>query len=115
MNMSIEKSGSVVVVEVAETTIGAGVAEEFRDRIRSELPDEDGQLVVGLTDVDALDTAALGALVSLLLAVRPAGRVVLYGVGEGVAQSLRASLLDVVFACEETKEAALAHFSAASA
>lgn len=76
VKMSIEKSGSVVVVDVAETTLGAGVAEEFRDRIRSELPDEDGQLVVGLTDVDALDTAALGALVSLLLAVRPAGRVV---------------------------------------
>ena len=112
MNVNVEKSGNVIVVEVNETQIGADAADEFRSCVQSALPAEGGQLMIGLSQVDFMDSSGLGVLVSLLKAVRPGGDLVLYGLRPSVSEILSLTHLDAVFTCEDTKEAALARFSA---
>ena len=114
MNLNLVKKDGVLLARIDETQVGAGVADELRSRIQAELPEADAQLAVDLTKVDFMDSSCLGVLVSLLKAVRPGGDLVLFGMRPSVAEILRLTHLDAVFACEEEEAAALAHFAADS-
>lgn len=111
MNLTIEKKGTVVVVHVADTQVGADIADEFRMRVQAEIPEEGAQVAMDLSQVDFMDSSGLGVLVSLLKAVRPSGDLVLFGMRPSVAEILRLTHLDAVFVCEEAEDAAVAHFS----
>ena len=108
MNMNIETKGSIVVAQVEDTQIGADSADEFKARILEQLPTEKGQIAVNLAKVDFMDSSGLGALVSLLKAVRPEGELVLYGMKASVKEILRLTHLDAVFQCESNEEGAMA-------
>lgn len=110
MNVAIERKGPVAVVRVEGTQIGADTAEKFRSGILSEIEPKGAKLVIDLSRVDFIDSSGLGALVSLLKAVRPDGDLVLFGMKSGVREILRLTHLDAVFPCQKDEAAALAAF-----
>jgi anti-sigma B factor antagonist len=112
MNLSMERKGDVLVARLDETQVGADLADELRNRIQAELPETGGQLAVDLSKVDFMDSSGLGALVSLLKAVRPAGDLVLFGMRPSVIEILRLTHLDAVFSCAAEESGAVARFAA---
>jgi len=114
VQVSSEPHGAVVVLRVGETQILADRAEGFRTRLLAAVPAEGGRVAVDLRKVDFLDSAGLGALVSLLKAVRPEGELVLFGARPSVREILRLTHLDSVFPCEDDEAGALALLAAGS-
>lgn len=114
MNVSIDKKDPAVIVRVLDTQLGADSAEEFKTHVTTNIPADGARVAIDLTKVDFVDSSGLGALVSLLKAVRPAGDLVLFGLRPGVKEILRLTHLDAVFPVETTEEAALATFAQAS-
>jgi anti-sigma B factor antagonist len=114
VNVNIDSKGAAVVARVLDAQLGADSAEEFKNKVTAAIPADSARLAIDLTQVDFVDSSGLGALVSLLKAVRPSGDLVLFGMRPGVKEILRLTHLDAVFRCETTEEAALANFAQAS-
>ncbi len=112
IRMSSESRGPAVLVRVDETQILADRADAFRARLLASIPAKGGGVAVDLGRVDFLDSSGLGALVSLLKAVRPGGELVLFDVRPSVREILRLTHLDSVFACEPDETSALSHLGA---
>ena len=108
MQMNVETRGTIVVARVDQPQLGADSADEFKSRILGELPNEGGQIAVDLSRVEFMDSSGLGAMVSLLKAVRPAGDLALFGMKSSVQEILRLTHLDAVFSCHRDEETALA-------
>jgi anti-sigma B factor antagonist len=107
MKIKLETKGSVLVANVEETQIGADSAEEFKNKILAGLPTEKRRVAVNLSKVEFVDSSGLGALVSLLKAVRPGGNLVLFGLKSSVREILRLTHLDTVFNCQSDETHAL--------
>lgn len=108
VQVTSEAKGPAVVLRVEETQILADRADTFRRCLLAAVPPVGGRVAVDLRKVDFLDSSGLGALVSLLKAVRPEGELVLFGVRASVREILRLTHLDAVFPCEEDEAKALA-------
>jgi anti-sigma B factor antagonist len=111
VNVTIESKDQVVLVRVDELQIGADNADDFKTRVHGALPEEGGRLAIDLSKVDFVDSSGLGALVSLLKTLRPAGEMVLFGIRPSVGEILRLTHLDAIFRREETEQAALAQLA----
>jgi anti-sigma B factor antagonist len=111
MQIVIQNKGPVLLVRVEENQIGADTADEFRSKILAQTPREGARLALDLSRVEFVDSSGLGALVTLLKAVRPAGELVLFGLKPGVQEILRLTHLDSIFTCKPNEEAAMAAFS----
>lgn len=109
IQLSSEDRGGTALIRVEETQILADRADAFRARLLSCVPSAGGGVALDMGRVDFLDSSGLGALVSLLKAVRPAGELVLFDVRPSVREILRLTHLDSVFACEPDESAALSH------
>jgi anti-sigma B factor antagonist len=112
IRLSTEARGSATVVRVDETRILADRAASFRAVLLGCVPESGARLAVDLQKVDFLDSSGLGALVSLLKAVRPDGEFVLFGVRPSLREILRLTHLDAVFPCEADEASALACLTA---
>ena len=97
VDVQLETKDGIVIARVAETQIGAELADEFKSRILEKLPAENGRLAIDLSKVDFMDSSGLGSLVSLLKTVRPGGELVLFGMRPSVLEILRLTHLDAVF------------------
>ena len=112
IQLTTETRGSVLLVRVGETQILADRAAAFRAGLLGCVGSEAARLAVDLHKVDFLDSSGLGALVSLLKAVRPDGELVLFGVRPSLREILRLTHLDSVFPCETDEAAALSLLAA---
>lgn len=110
MKLTIEaKENDIVFVHVDELQIGADLADDLKTKVEAALPSEDARLAIDLSKVDFMDSSGLGALVSLLKRVRPAGgSLALFGVRPSVMEILRLTHLDSVFSTFEGEAEALA-------
>ena len=108
MNVAIEQKGAVSLVRVDETQIGADSAEEFKTGIMNGIEVKGAKVAIDLSRVDFIDSSGLGALVSLLKAVRPDGDLVLFGLRSGVREIMRLTHLDAVFSLKDDESEALA-------
>lgn len=111
MKIEIETKGPILLVRIQESQIGADCADEFRSKILASIPRENARVALDLRLVDFMDSSGLGALVSLLKAVRPNGELVLFGLKSSVQEILRLTHLDSVFVSAATEDAAFAQFS----
>ncbi len=111
MKITIETRGAVLLVRVQASQIGADTADEFRAKVHGEIPREGARVALDLTQVEFMDSSGLGALVSLLKAVRPSGELVLFGLKPSVQEILRLTHLDTVFVAAATEEAAFGLFT----
>jgi anti-sigma B factor antagonist len=73
MAISVRKVKDVVIMDFSGPfTVGESIA-EFREEVRRQLDQGMRKFVWNLRDVDSLDSAALGALVSAYTIVRARG------------------------------------------
>ncbi len=115
MQIAIETKGAILMIRVQESQIGADSADAFRAKVHAAIPKEGARVALDLRRVEFMDSSGLGALVSLLKAVRPNGELVLFGLKPGVQEILRLTHLDTVFVSAVTEDAALAQFSKSQA
>ncbi|MFN8176692.1 MAG: STAS domain-containing protein [bacterium] len=108
VQVTTETAGPVVILRVDETQVLADRAESFRTRMLAVIPPVGGRLAIDLRKVDFLDSSGLGALVTVLKAVRPEGELVLFGLRPSVREILRLTHLDSVFLCEPDEAKAIA-------
>lgn len=111
MKTTIETKGAVLLVRVQAIQIGADTADTFRAQVLKDVPREGARVALDLSQVEFMDSSGLGALVSLLKAVRPTGELVLFGLKPSVQEILRLTHLDSVFVAAATEEAAFALFT----
>jgi anti-sigma B factor antagonist len=111
MKIAIETKGAVMLVRVQANQVGADTADQFRTQILKDLPREGARVALDLTLVEFMDSSGLGALVSLLKAVRPTGELVLFGLKPSVQEILRLTHLDSVFVAAPNEDAAFALFT----
>ena len=86
--------------------LDAMVAGEFRQSAVAAVGTHT-RMVVVLTDVKSMDSSGLGALVSLLKALPPGGKLLLVGAQPAVRSLLTVTRLDKVFPLFDTVDAAL--------
>jgi anti-sigma B factor antagonist len=113
VRITSETRGPVVVLRVEEAQVLVDRAEAFRARMLAATPAVGGRLAVDLAKVEFLDSSGLGALVTVLKAVRPGGDVVLFGLRPSVLEILRLTHLDSVFSCQPDEAGALAFLTGA--
>jgi anti-sigma B factor antagonist len=111
MNITIETKGPVLLARVQSTQVGADTSDEFRSKVIAAIPREGARVALDLSQVEFMDSSGLGALVSLLKAVRPSGELVLFGLKPSVQEILRLTHLDSVFVAVATEDAAIATFT----
>ncbi|MBM3286344.1 MAG: STAS domain-containing protein [Candidatus Eisenbacteria bacterium] len=109
--MQIRRLGAVVILRPEDTELGADVAEAFKAEGLAVIPPQGGMVAVDLAGIEFMDSSGLSALVALLKRTRPAGSLVLFGVGPAVREILRLTRLDGVFPVCESEAEALSWFS----
>lgn len=114
VKVTSETHGPVVVLRVDENQVLADRANDFRACMLAAVPATRGRMAIDLGKVDFLDSSGLGALVTVLKAVRPEGDLVLFGLRPSVREILRLTHLDSVFVCESDEARAIALLSGAT-
>ncbi|MDD7971853.1 STAS domain-containing protein [Roseinatronobacter alkalisoli] len=97
MQLSIGQSAGALVIDVLETRLDAAVALAFKDAIRSATAHPGSPVILGLSNVEFMDSSGLGAIVGamkLLGAERP---LELAAPSVGVMKVFRLTRMDTVF------------------
>jgi anti-sigma B factor antagonist len=111
VNLNVEFSGRVAVVELSVAALDGSNSGNFRASLVTAVG-EVRQVALGLASVRAIDSAGMGALISVLRALRAlGGDLKLFGVTEPVLATLSLVRLDRVFAPLPTRAAALEAFA----
>lgn len=106
------RKGNALVVGLP-VRVDVSVAREMLEILERSIANTDYNLVLDLSQTQAIDSTALGAIVHVLKRCRAeAGDLVLAGVGDGVRRVLAITRLDRVMALYETSEEAAARFLA---
>ena len=106
MNSTITVVQDALVYTPDTRRLDAMVAAEFRQSAVAAVGAHT-RMVVVLTGVKSMDSSGLGALVSLLKAMPPGGKLLLVGAQPAVKSLLAVTRLDKVFPLFDTVEAAL--------
>lgn len=110
--LSSELRNNVLVVHVAEKRVDASKAPAFKDEMTKCIESGPNQVVLDLSGVDFIDSSGLGAIVSCLKRVGPAGSLAIAGASGAVSRLFTLTRMDRVFALHETVDAAVDHVSA---
>ncbi len=73
MQIDEQKSQDVVVIRPRVTQLNAPVADEFKAQITTIVERGERCLILDLSDVEFIDSSALGAIVAILKLVSPSG------------------------------------------
>jgi anti-sigma B factor antagonist len=106
LDLDILELEGALVVQLKVARLDAAAASQLRLRIAECLGNQ-MLLVVDLAQVAFVDSAGLGALVSVMQSMPPGGRMCLSGVSESVQSLLRITRLNRIFAVHPTVEEAL--------
>ncbi|MGB7316367.1 MAG: STAS domain-containing protein [Planktotalea sp.] len=66
MNMTSEVSGDFQIIKVQDKRIDAAAAIQFKDNIRALTNEQEGPVVLDLSEVDFVDSSGLGAIVAAM-------------------------------------------------
>lgn len=108
MQINEHRVGDIVVVRPNVAQLNAPVASGFRSRMAEIVGRGDRHLVLDLSDVEFIDSTALGAIVAVLKMVDPAGRLALCCVSGTVRAMLEVTRMTRIFVLHADVEAACA-------
>ncbi len=110
--LSSELRNNVLVVRVEEKRVDASKAPIFKDEMAKCIESGPNQVVLDLSGVDFIDSSGLGAIVSCLKRLGPAGSLAIAGATGGVSRLFALTRMDRVFALHDTVDAAVDRLSA---
>lgn len=109
--LSSELRNNVLIVHVAEKRVDASKAPAFKDEMTKCIDSGPNQIVLDLSGVEFIDSSGLGAVVSCLKRVGPAGSLAIAGATGAVSRLFTLTRMDRVFALHDTVDAAVDHVS----
>ena len=110
MSFSIKKQGEVVVVDV-EGQLIVGNRQQLRDAVLPEIDRGARHFIIDFADTGYIDSAGLGALVSLSKRIRESdGTLRLTNLNEDLRTLFELTKLDTLFQISDTRERALESF-----
>ncbi len=112
--MRVEHVDDIVVVEL-ETELDANTAPRVKEELESAFGDQTRRVILDLSQLDFIDSAGLGVLVSLVKALRArGGDMRLVGLRDPVRMIFRLTRLDRVFKIFGDRGEALASYGGSS-
>jgi anti-sigma B factor antagonist len=90
-------ANSVTLIAPKMSNLTAANANGFRQKVLELVDVGHNLLVIDLTEVSAVDSSGIGALLGLLKRIGHRGELALCGLSEGVMQSFRITRMDRVF------------------
>ncbi|MBW1989546.1 MAG: STAS domain-containing protein [Deltaproteobacteria bacterium] len=97
MRVDVNKEDGVLVLTPMEKSLDASVSGDFKQRLLEEIEGGGKQMVLDLSQVEFMDSSALGALVSALKAMGNVGDLAVCGVQNQVKDVFKLTRLDRVF------------------
>lgn len=97
MQFSIAQSGAALVIDVLETRLDAAVALAFKDAIRSATSNPGSPVILGLSNVEFMDSSGLGAIVGVMKLLGSERPLELAAPSASVMKVFRLTRMDTVF------------------
>ena len=112
MNIEMEAQSQVLVARVRDARIDANAAADLKAKLIERVDQGSHRIVLDLTAVQFVDSTGLGAMLSVLKRLPPAGGLALAGCQGPVAELVKLTRLDRVFRMFPTVSEAAASFPA---
>lgn len=112
MNLTLEPNAGYVVARVEESRFDAMTAPDFKSRMAHAIQGPAPKVVLELSRVSFIDSAALAAILSVVKSLPPEGDLRLAGARDSVRAVLRLTRLDKVLPIFDTEEEATASLAA---
>lgn len=97
MNLECRETGPAIVVRPCDRRLDARMASEFKDSLGRIIEAGHRRIVLNLGAVDFVDSSGLGAIVSSLKKLGPAGDLVICEVAANVGEMFKLTRMDRVF------------------
>jgi anti-sigma B factor antagonist len=105
MQLATRRVGEWLVASPAERRIDVKLAGELKRRMTALIEEGNQCIILELSRVEYIDSAGLGAIVSILKALDGRGSLILAGCGEQVSALLELTGLDTILETTSTVEA----------
>lgn len=107
MKLTPHPMETALCIKVEERRIDAASAVQFKETMRSLVSEENGRVLLDLSQVTFIDSSGLGALVAVMKNMPGQAKIELAGIQPIVQKVLALTKMDQVFVIHETCEAAL--------
>lgn len=111
MNITEERRGEVLVLQIGETRLDAARAPALRDELLRHIDAGHSQIVLDLSATEFMDSSGLGALVSAVKRLGSRGTLAIAGAQGAVTRLFALTRMDRVFALHPTADDAVAQMS----
>lgn len=102
----IEKTGDILVITLSGA-LNASLGERLLEKLKTQL-ERARNVLIDLTDVDYLDSAGMGALVSIQMSTKRKGdRCILAGLQGAPLEVMKSSQLLRIFQVQDSRQGAL--------
>lgn len=106
MQFTSRSLGAVEVITVDANRIDAAVAIQFKDRMREQMADAQGRIVLDLHKVEFIDSSGLGAIVAVMKLMPQGAKLELAGLTSSVDKVFRMTRMDSIFSIHPSADAA---------
>lgn len=106
MNFTSRSMDDIQIVTVEADRIDAAVAIQFKDRMREEMADASGRMVLDLKNVEFIDSSGLGAIVAVMKLMPQGAKLELAGLSPSVDKVFRMTRMDSIFSIHTSAESA---------
>jgi len=114
VRLETESHGSTLVVTISEDRIDAASAVQFKDAMREAVEQATDRVILDMTEVDAIDSSGLGAIVSVMKFLGAERSFELAGLSDKVMTVFRLTRMDSIITVHDSVEAALGPVARAS-
>ncbi len=97
MKLEDNKCGNALVIKLVGDRLDAAAAPGFKETVTRRIDDGEDTILLDLSLVDFIDSSGLGALVSVLKRMSPAGKLVVCGLRDAAFNMFRLTRMDKVF------------------
>lgn len=108
MEFTTHTEANLSIVTVEAERIDAAVAISFKDKMREQMADFSGRMILDLHQVDFIDSSGLGAIVAAMKLMPSGGKLELAGLTPAVDKVFRMTRMDSIFAIHDSAQTAQA-------
>lgn len=107
MNIKEERAGGLLVLRPQHRRLDASTAPELRESLIERITRGEQSLVLDLSDVNFMDSSALGALIGAVKRLGPTGTIAVASMTGPVAKLFSVTKMNRVFSVNDTVEDAI--------
>ena len=108
MIVDTREENNKLILQLGESRLDASIAVDFKNELFSKIEDGHSRLVLGMSNVEFVDSSGLGALVSALKKIGSQGELNVSGVNPAVLTVFKMTRLNKVFSIYDNTDDAIA-------